>query len=158
MAQTKYLGELLVSRGLLKDWQLAAALQEQTSTKEFLGHLLVRKGWITEEVLLEALGEQLGIPYVRLDQEPIDWTVTRAFSPDLLKERVCFPFRLTDQGIMIAIANPLDVLAVSELEQVARPQHVQLVLASSQSIRAAIQRAYQDAVRSLNRPAQGTTP
>lgn len=155
MAQTKYLGELLVSKGRLKDWQLAAALQEQTSTKEFLGHLLVRKGWVTEEALLEALGEQLGIPYVRLDQEAVDWTVARAFPQNLLKERVCFPFRLTNQGIMIAIANPLDVLAVSELEQAARPQHVQLVLASTQSIRAAIQRAHQEAMRSLNKQAGG---
>lgn len=147
MAPTKYLGELLVEKGLLKDWQLATALQEQASTKEFLGNLLIRKGWITEDRLLETLGEQLGVPYVQLDKEPIDWTVARAFSPDLLKERVCFPFQMTDQLVMVAVANPLDVWTVSELERAARPRRVQVVLASSQAIRFAIQWAYREVAR-----------
>ena len=48
---------------------------------------------------------------------------------------------MTATTVTVAIANPADVWAVSELERLARPKKVQWVLASAQEIRAAFQQA-----------------
>lgn len=145
------LGELLVSKGLLKDWQLQTALQEQGSTKDFLGAILVRKGWVTEEQLLKALGEQMDMPYVRLEAEPVDSALAKWFPLALLKEHDCVPVRVAAQTVMVAIANPLDVWAVSELERGirARGYRVQLVLANMKDIRSILQRLQQQALKSV---------
>ena len=144
------LGELLVGHGLLKPWQLAQALQEQRATKEFLGRLLVRKGWLTEDTLLGTLAEQFGLSYVRLKDEVIDWALANRCSRALLVEHDCFPLRMDSQSLTAAIADPLDAWAVSELERMAGPRTVKLVLASMQDIREAIQRAHHDALARLD--------
>ena len=152
MRQTaKRVGELLIIRGLLKPWQLERALEEQRATKEFLGALLVRKGWITESALLDALAEQFGIPHIRLDVEEIDWTLVSRFSSSLLMEHHCMPIRMDRQVVMVAITNPLDAWAVSELEKTAGSKTLQLVLASTQEVQAALKRFYQEAMKALDR-------
>ena len=140
---TKRLGELLIEKGLLSQAQLAAALQEQRASKEFLGALCVRKGWVSEDALLDALAEQFGMPRVHLDQERLDGNVAKHFSPALLKDHHCVPLRLEGQAVVVAIANPLDAWAVSELEHAAGFRKVQLVLASKQDIDAAVARLHQ---------------
>ena len=140
---TKRLGELLIEKGLLSQAQLAAALQEQRTSKEFLGALCVRKGWVSEDALLDALAEQFGMPRVHLDQERLDGNVAKRFSPALLKDHHCVPLRLEGQAVVVAIANPLDVWAVSALEQEAGFRKVRLVLASAKEIDAAVARVHQ---------------
>ena len=49
------LGEYLLSKGLINEVQLHAALEEQKITQERLGMILVRGGFITRRVLLDAI-------------------------------------------------------------------------------------------------------
>lgn len=142
---TKRLGELLVEKGRLRPAQLEEALTEQRTSKEFFGAILVRRGWITEETLLKALGEQFGIPHVRLADERIDWSVAGQFAP-ALADHACFPMRMDEASLTVAIANPLDAWVLSELGRWIGHRKLQLVLASEQEIRAAIQRSRQRAI------------
>lgn len=146
----RLLGELLLSQGVITAWQLETALQEQRSTNELLGAILMRKGWITEETLLKTLAQQMEIPYVQFEQEPIDWTVATWFPPALLKEHDCFPMRATEQTVTVAIANTLDMWAISELEKIARSRgrKLQLALAKTQAIHDAVQRSSEEARKS----------
>ncbi len=146
MMQTKRLGELLVAKGLLSPFQLEEALQSQRSTGELLGAILLRKAWISEEQLLSALSEQSGIPRVRLESQEVDWTVAGQFSLSLLGEHTCFPFRQEEESFIVAICDPLDAWTVSALEKEARGRRVELVLASSSEIAAAIQQFRQRTV------------
>jgi len=143
------LGELLVSRGLLKPWQLEQALQEQRTTKEFLGALLVRRRWLTEEALLETLAEQFGVPFVHLSDQQIDWTVAGRFSSTVLMEHHCFPMRMDHRMLTVALANPLDAWVISELERVAGPRKVRLLLAPMRDIQEALQRAQHYSLQQL---------
>lgn len=152
------LGERLVSKGLIRDWQLANALQEQRVSGDFLGQLLIRKGWLTEGGLLETLAEQFGIPYVRLEAEQVDWAVARRFPFSLLTDHHCFPIRMDAESFTVAIANPLDAWAVSELEKAAGYRKVHLVLASAQDIRAAILRYQQHELKALDNPHKEIVP
>ncbi len=137
---TQPLGELLIQKGLITRVQLTAALQAQRTTKEFLGALCVRKGWVSEEALLDTLAEQFGMPRVHLEHERVEPEVAKRFSPALLQEHHCLPMRLDGQEVVVALANPLDAWAVSELEREAGFRKVRLVLASVKEIDAAVAR------------------
>ena len=139
------LGELFMDKGCISAAQLETALKEQRTSKEFIGAILVRKGWVTEEELLKTLGEQYGIPYVRLAAEQIDWSVAGQFSP-ALTDRACFPMRMDETSVTVAITNPLDAWVLSELGRWVGRRKLQLVLASEQEIRAAIRRSRQQAI------------
>ncbi len=147
---TRRLGEVLIERGLVKAWQLDAALQTQRTTKEFLGTILVKKGWLTEAALLSGLAEQFNMPHVHVTADDVDWQVAGKYSPALLTEHHCLALRCDGRSVTVAIANPLDAWAISELEQRAGVRALQLVLASAEEIQEAIRVCHQRALRALN--------
>ena len=152
------LGELLIRKGWLNTAQLNAALEEQRRTKEFLGALLVRKGWLREDQFLQTLAEQFDMACVNLDQETMDPTLIGRFPPALLRERSCLPMRVAGSEILVAIANPLDAWAISELERAAGFRKVRLVLASASQIESARLRLERQAVQALGHPTPPTPP
>lgn len=149
MSASKRLGELLIEKGWLSAWQLQAALEAQRSNKEYLGRILVQKGWLSEERLLEALGEQFGIARVALAERAIDWKLASRFPAALLRGHHCLPIHEDRQSLTVAIANPLDVWAVSELERLSGHK-IKLVLASEQEIQAVIRWTEECSVESLD--------
>src|ERR1051326_6775821 len=54
------LGVLLVSRGLLDEEQLAAALAQQAQTGRPLGEIIVAQGYVTGALVAQALATQRG--------------------------------------------------------------------------------------------------
>lgn len=147
---TMRLGDLLVRKGLLAADQLAKVLEQQAASREFLGTILVRSGLLTEDQLLQTLAEQFGVKYIALTGEQVDWTVARKFPPALLKEHDCFPVRMDGQTVTVAITNPMDAWAISEVEHRAHPRRVAWVLAAKWDIQAAIRRSTQEALKSLD--------
>ena len=147
-----------MQKGWINRAQLDAALEEQRRTKEFLGSLLVRKGWLREDQFLQALAEQFDMAYANLDQETMDPTLFGRFPPSLLKERCCLPLRVSGPEILVAIANPLDVWAISELERAAGFRKVRLVLASASQIESARARLERQAMQAASRPAIPPSP
>ena len=138
LREKKRLGDLLVEKGLISAEQLAAALIKQRASGEFLGLILVRSGWVSEEVLVKTLSDQFGIPFVRLADQQVEWNTAAQFPTSLLKERHCFPLRMDRQAITVAITNPLDAWAISELERGAGFRKVDLVLMSVKDVQDAL--------------------
>lgn len=125
------LGEILVNKGLISAAKLTLALDEQDRTREFLGAVLIRLGFIREEQLLKALSEQFELPFIQLKNEYIDWNVALRFSAALVADHRCIPYKRTAEGILLAIANPLDAAAISRAEKEAAPEPVKPVLATT---------------------------
>ena len=136
---TKQLGALLVQRGLLTSRQLAGALVEQRTTKEFLGAILIRRRLIEPTTLLEALSEQFGIPHESLTPEQVDWRVVQQFPVSAISEGKCFPVRADAQSVTVAIANPLDVWTLSTIERAAGFRAVNTVLVLEQELKLVLQ-------------------
>lgn len=132
------LGELLMQKNLLKKTQLDLALEEQRATGEFLGSLLVRKGLIRESDLLRVLSEQFHMPTADLKRQPIDWTVAMRFTPSVVVDHQCLPFKQDDNALTVAIVNPLDASAVSRVEEQAKGMTVKLVLVSASDMKEAL--------------------
>jgi type IV pilus assembly protein PilB len=135
------LGELLVQKGILTPRQLKEALEEQKVTKEFLGALLIRKGFVQENKLIQVLSEQFNIPFVELSREYIDWDVALSFPSTLVVDHEFLPLRREARGVIVAVTNPLDAAATSEIEKIAGFEKVFRVLVTSAEMEKAV-RAY----------------
>jgi hypothetical protein len=136
----KHIGEILVEKGLITEAQLHDALQEQKSSDGFLGNILVEKSLISKTDLSDALAEQFGIPLLDLKQEDIDMELVRRFSSSLILDHKCMPLRQDQDSVTVAIVNPLDAIAISRIEQEARPRSVNLVMVYEKDIKWAIEK------------------
>ena len=132
------IGELLVKKGLIRQIQLDIALDEQKKTGEFLGAVLSKLGFLKEEDLLKALSEQFHMPYVSLRTQYVDWELALSFSPSLVVDRRVFPFRKDNDSVTAALANPLDVDAISQFELEARNTGIKIVLTNTADLNQSI--------------------
>lgn len=124
----KKLGEILLEKKLITVEQLEECLSEQKLTKEYLGAILLKKGLINESGLMSALSEQFQIPFVNLKTSYIDWKVALEFASIVTKEQKALPILREENTVTVAISNPLDVMAVSSIEEEARPKKIKLIL------------------------------
>ncbi|MBI4598492.1 MAG: hypothetical protein HY737_08860 [Candidatus Omnitrophica bacterium] len=146
----KRIGEILMERGLVTRRQLELALEHQRITGQFLGATLIDLGFINSKILLETLSEQFRIPHEPLSEGRVDWEAVKKFPASLLASGKCFPVRADAATVTIALANPLDVEAVSQAEKFAGLRQVKLVLVLERELREVV-RAYQQRIlRSLS--------
>ena len=134
----KYLGEILVEKGLISEDDLRMAIQEQLTNKKFIGMMLIEKGLISEGDLLTALAEQFNIEPICLKEEEIDWEVAIGFASALITEHKCLPISADKNTITLAITNPLDVWLLDKAEAEASPRKVKVVLATPSDMDEAI--------------------
>ena len=128
------LGEILVKKKLISPQDLQRILSEQKKEDKFLGALLIEKGFITERQLLEALSEQLDVPMVNIHEMEIDWTLAKRFSRSSLLKNRCFPLQEKNDKIILAVTNPLDAWAISEIEKQVPGYKIKVVLVSTDDI------------------------
>jgi len=134
------LGEILVKKGLISEQRLQLALDEQKKTKDFLGVVLVKLGYVREIDLAKALSEQFDMPFVDLSGEYVDWNIAMHFSPTLVTELNCFPYKYHIQkGYVAAIVNPLDAAAMGRAEDEAKGEKVKFVLVTMSAMKEAVQ-------------------
>ena len=136
----KRLGELLIEKGKITQQQLAAALAEQSRTKEFLGIVLLKNKLITEKDLLMTLSAQFDIPVVSIKNKYIDWNLVKGFGPSLILDYRCFPIHKDSRAVTFAITNPLDVWVLKKAEEEARGLKIKLVLTSQGDMDETVQR------------------
>lgn len=111
----KRLGELLLESGIITEAQLQAALEEQRSTKKKLGDVLLSQGVLTEHQLIEVLEFQLGIPHVTLSRFQIDAKLSQIIPETMAKRYQVMPIRVDGRKLMVAMADPLDLLVIDDL-------------------------------------------
>ncbi len=135
------LGRMLIEAGVLDQLQLADALIEQKSSGDKLGDVLVRLGFLTPKELLRTLSQQLQIPVTTIRDEEIDPAVVgRLAKPDVV-DLQCVPLRETQYGVLVVLADPLDMNALNRLESLYR-KPVDFLVAAKSDINAAIDRLY----------------
>ena len=136
------MGEILVSAGIISDAQLREALEAQTGQPQRrLGDLLIEMGYTGEDVIAQVLASQLNLPFVRIGQTPIDIDVLRLLSPKLARMHHCIPLRATDSEIVVAMSNPLDLIAIDDVE-LASNRRVSVSVATTGDVTQAIEHNY----------------
>lgn len=110
------MGELLTLAGLISERQLVNALERQRGDRRKpLGSLLVDLGYTTEDAIAQALAAQLSLPYVVLANEFVREGALSKIPAHLARRHTCFPLNFTDQRLTVAMANPLDLIALEDL-------------------------------------------
>lgn len=136
------LGVILLDAGIINQNQLQAALDEQkVAKKRRLGSILVEKGLVREEIVAQVVARQLRVPYVHIPNERIEPAAVGLLNGRLATHHMCFPLRATSSEITVAMANPLDLIAIEDLE-IATSLKVKPAVATLADISAAIVRHY----------------
>ena len=135
-------GESLVLKGLLSRRELIEALHEQSGQGGRLGEVLVRLKMLNDEDVTHALAEHLSMEYVRLDDvTKIDMKTARVL-PEGISKRFCLvAIGETDNKVVVAMADPLNVIAIDTITLKIKRQ-LKVVISSSKEIRQAIEMIY----------------
>ncbi len=142
---SRRLADLLVEESLISADQLKQALEAQKAGGEKLGSWLIDKEFITEEKLLQFLAEKTGITYVSLaDFGEISEDAVAAVPEVVARKKMLMPFNKTKTRLMIAVADPLDVMVADDL-RVATGCEIVRCLASESDIVAAHDKYYKQA-------------
>lgn len=112
------IGAVLFQSNIITGEELKAALEEQKASGGRVGEALVRLGVVTQEDIDWALSNQLNIPYVRLKQENVDADALALVPAQLARRYQLFPVFLSGGELSVAMADPLNKEAISELAKV----------------------------------------
>ncbi|MBI5118410.1 Flp pilus assembly complex ATPase component TadA [Candidatus Poribacteria bacterium] len=115
------LGDLLVSNNLITEKELKVALETQRlSTKKRLGEILVESDRVSKTDLLKMLALQLEIPFLDLDETEIDMESVSLFPEKLALKYGCLPIRQEAGGLIVAMADPLNLQAIDDLNLITK--------------------------------------
>jgi general secretion pathway protein E len=102
------LGEILLAKSQISPEDLEKALELQRERGEKIGKILVDLGFIAQRDVLAALSEQLQLPLVPIEGAPFTAPELQGLSPRFLRQSRCLPIGMTDAGLTLAMADPLD--------------------------------------------------
>lgn len=135
--QKKRLGDILIESGKLTEEKLKEALDIQKQVGKKLGEILLERNFVTQEDIIEVLEKQLNLKRVNLEIITIDKRAIRMISENVCKKHTIFPYEIDGNIIRVAMADPLDIVAIDDVE-ISTGLEVQPYIALKQSIQRAI--------------------
>ncbi|HZJ27835.1 MAG TPA: ATPase, T2SS/T4P/T4SS family [Acidimicrobiia bacterium] len=115
MAEGNPLGALLAQQGLLSRERLDEALAEQADSGEPLPRILIDRGFVNEVDLVRTLATQVGLDFVDLSEVSVDASVATMVPEALARKYQALPIYWQDERLVVAIADPSNVLAVDDI-------------------------------------------
>ena len=110
------IGECLRNAGILTEEELQRALDEQKRSGERLGAVLVRVKLATEREVAKALASQLALDYADLVEHPPDPAAVGMIPKDVALRRNCIAVATEKNVLTVAMADPLNLTVVQDLE------------------------------------------
>lgn len=114
----RQIGDLLVEQGVITPLQLDEALQRQRLTGDMLGRVLVSMGYCEEQDIIESLGVQAGMERIDVSKIKIPENAVRKITADVAKFYNIVPVRETDGTLIVAMADPLNLQILDDLQQI----------------------------------------
>ena len=114
-SHTNSIGKLLIERGKLNAADLDRARRVQQETPERINVILTQLGLVSERDMAEALALYLDLPLVTAADYPTQAILEDQISIKFLKEYRIIPLADTAEGLVLAIADPLDAYAVNAM-------------------------------------------
>ena len=114
------MGDLLTSVGLITEEQLQHALQIQKGSGKRLGTVLIDEGIISEQHLIETLEMQLGIDFIDLSKVHIPVEMAQMLPKAIAKRHNVVPVRAMKDELVLAMADPLNFVAIEEVRTATR--------------------------------------
>jgi len=142
------LSELLRSRSLVGEAQLAEINEEHERTGKPLSQIIVDFGLMSEVQLLQALADHLNLEFINLEGMDLSPAVLRAMPSSAARMYGAVPISTTGNAVTVAILDPYNAHIVEELSFVLG-KDVHLALAPPKQIEAVIARYYSEESGSL---------
>jgi type IV pilus assembly protein PilB len=139
------LGDVLVDSGLLTPEQLDAALTAQRAAdgpRRRLGQVVSDLGFATEKEVAEALASLLGLQMIDLSKAMPAPDVVRLLPRAVAERTRVLVLDKTNRGIVVAAADPTNVLALDDVRLYTRSPDLQVLVATDSQIRDQIARAW----------------
>jgi type IV pilus assembly protein PilB len=138
------LGEILVRLGHINQTQLNDALNRQKESHKKIGDQLIALGHTGEEKVYAALAEQWAIDFIPAERiMQSDVAALELVPESFARENELIPVGLTESTVIVAMADPDDIVAVDSLQNLTRKQ-VESKLAAPGAIMAAIDAMYEN--------------
>jgi len=135
------IGELLVKENLLTSEQLRKARDEAKTKGGRLGAQITKLGFLQESELSDFVAKQYGVPAVNLDEFEIDPAVIKLIPEDVATKHTVVPVNRAGSTLILATADPSNIFAIDDIKFLTG-YNVEVVVASEESIKRAIERAY----------------
>jgi len=148
------LGELLVRENLVSLQQLQKAQEEQRKTGGRIGSLLIKQGAIAESDLTSFLSKQYGVPAISLKDFEIDDEVIKLVPKQTAEKHQVVPVNRAGSSLIIAMSDPSNIFAIDDIK-FSTGYNVEVVVASEQAIREAIEKYYAEKGPSYDELMQG---
>ncbi len=127
------LGELLIEAGHISSEELEKALAEQRKRHDKrLGDIMVEMGLITEEGLTSALSVKFHLPFVDLDEYPINPAAYSELDEDVITRYQVLPVDTDETTLTIAMSDPLNIEAYDAIRFQTRKRIRQVISVPSQ--------------------------
>jgi len=109
------IGELLLQYGIIDNETLSEGLRLQRETGRRLGETLVKLGSVKQNDIDWILSKQIDIPFVIVDEAPVDPDLIGRFPLDFLRENRILPLFETDDEFMIVTDDPFNQAAIDKI-------------------------------------------
>jgi MshEN domain len=137
--QPRFLSDVIVALGFADAGAVEQAEQEARERGRSLTDVLLDKGELTEEQLAQSIGVRSGLDYVDLDEFDIDLGAAELIDPSAARRYCAVPIAFNGAGeLVVAIADPVDALAVSDIAVITKSK-VRTVVAGRSAIGAVIE-------------------
>jgi type IV pilus assembly protein PilB len=135
------LPDLLLEQNLVSEDQLRECIALQRNSGQNLAHILVERGYLAEEDLVVTLSEQLGIPHIRVANYTIPKEALSEVPETLARQHLMLPISITGDVLTLAMANPLNIMALDDLRMLTSFD-IEPVVAVESELIAAIEKNY----------------
>ena len=139
--RVKELGSILLEAGVITEDQLRIARSHQQKRGGRLGNVLIDLGIASDEVISRSIAQQTDVPYLDLDELELDRTAIRCVPEEIARRHSLFPVSVDKDVLTVAMANPVDIMAIDEVER-SSDLFVEPATASRGQILRALDRAY----------------
>jgi type IV pilus assembly protein PilB len=135
------LDQLLLARGLISEEQLTEAMEIAQQRGRSLGRVLIELGYVTEGGLVAILAEQLGLEFMDLAEASLDASAVGLVPEATARRHSCIPVRIEDNRLILAMADPANVVAVDDIRALTK-RDVRTVVSTKADVLGAINRYY----------------
>ena len=159
--ETKKLKLFLLDSGLITSKDITEAERRVKKTGEYLGDALVSEGKISEDDLRRLEAYILGIPFVGLEKEKIDFAILSLIPEPIARNHNIVAYRRNKNDLEVAMLDPEDLGTIDFIKKKANLKILPR-LTNSKSIKSALSQ-YQESLQSefsdiVKKEAESLTP
>lgn len=138
----KSIGEILESAGIVTRDQISQAMEEQRKNPmKHLGGIFVDWGFASPEAVAQALACQCDAEFIHLGEDQVEADAASLINARLAQQHTCIPISASEERLRLALVNPMDLLAIEDVER-SSGREVEVVVATATDIKAAIEKFY----------------